>query len=68
RVMRNPGQNDGDLIEAKSLLQKHGCIEKSLAMAQAYADKARLALAEAPDHPLRALLDDLADYTVSRSS
>ncbi len=66
RTMENKDQNDSDLVRAQSLLQRHGALEKSIEMARSYAQKAREALAEAPDSPYRATLDALALYTVDR--
>ena len=58
---------DGDLEQAQALIRKHGALEQGMAMARTYVEKARMALAEAPDGPLRALLDDIARYTVERA-
>lgn len=61
-------QEDSDLIRATSLLTRHGALEGGLSLALEYAQKAREALAEAPDSPLRAALDALALYAVERAS
>lgn len=66
RTMAEHDQNDGDLKRAQEILSAHNTIEGSMEMAQNYARKAREALAEAPDHELRAILDDLCEYVISR--
>ncbi len=66
RTMEDKDQSDSDLVRAGARLSRHGAMEKALGMARDYAQKAREALAEAPDSPLRATLDALALYTVER--
>ena len=66
RVMKDKNQNDGDLGEALKIIERRKAVEGALALAKTYGDKARLALAEAPDHPFRALLDDLVPYAILR--
>ena len=59
-------QKNGDLATAQAYINKYKGVEKSLDLAKSYAEKAQLALAEAPDHPLRAHLHNLATYAVFR--
>lgn len=66
RVIEKGDQRDGDLDHALDLMRKHGTLEATRAEAVAWADRARAALAPLPDHPLRGMLDDLADYVVAR--
>lgn len=66
RTMEEKVQDDSDLVRAQSLLARHNGLKDGLALARDYAQKAREALAEAPDSPLRATLDALALYTVER--
>lgn len=66
RTMEDKSQDDSDLVRAQSLLARHNALKDGLSMARDYAQKAREALAEAPDSPLRATLDALALYTVER--
>lgn len=66
RVIEKGKQEPGDLEEALALMTKHRALEATKAEAIAWADKARAALAALPDHPLRAMLDDLADFVVAR--
>ncbi len=68
KVMAEKSHDPADLAKAMEIIMRHKTIEGSLALARTYGQKARLALAEAPDHPFRALLDDLVEYTVSRES
>ncbi len=66
RVMSDLDQNEGDLETAQKIFAKYGCLEASMELARSYAETAREALAEAPDHELRAVLDDLCGYVVNR--
>lgn len=66
RTMADKDQTESDLARAQAILTRHDALNKGLAQALQYANKAREALAEAPDSPLRAILDDLAIYTVNR--
>lgn len=66
RTFADKVQSEEDLKTAQEILAKHNALEDGLEIARAYAAKARLALAEAPDSELRALLDDLVDFTVER--
>lgn len=66
RVIEKGDQREGDLAQAMALMAKAGAMEQSRAVAQDWAAKARAALTVLPDHPLRRMLDDLADYVVSR--
>lgn len=66
RTMEKGDQNESDLIRAQSILNRHNAIENGMSVAKSYVQKAREALAEAPDSPLRAILDDLAVYAVAR--
>lgn len=66
RTIGDKDQTDSDLVRAQSIMKRHNAIEKSIEMARSYAQKAREALAEAPDSDIRAILDSLASYTVDR--
>lgn len=68
RTMQDREQSDSDLVRAQAILKRHDALNKGLTMARNYAQKAREALAEAPDSPIRATLDALALYTVERES
>lgn len=67
RCLQEREIKEGDFETAQTLLKKHEAMTGALKMAEEYAGKAKLALAEAPDHDLRARLDEIADYIISRS-
>ncbi|MEM6897598.1 MAG: polyprenyl synthetase family protein, partial [Pseudomonadota bacterium] len=66
RTIAKGDQRDGDLEEATTLMARHGTLESTAKTALDYAERAKRALANAPDHPLRDMLVDLADYVVAR--
>jgi octaprenyl-diphosphate synthase len=66
RVIEKGQQTDGDLANARAIMDKYGTMDLSRDAALAWAAKARDALAVLPDHPLRQMLEDLADYVVAR--
>ncbi len=59
---------DGDLDRAQALLARHGTLETTRRSALDWAGKAKAALAALPEHELREMLEDLADYVVERIS
>ena len=66
RVIEAGDQRDGDLEEALRLLDRHGAMAATRAEALAWSAKARAALSGLPAHPIRDMLDELADYVVAR--
>lgn len=66
RTIEKGRQEDGDLDHALMLLKKHGALEDTRAEAIAWAEKAKGALTKLPDHPIRHMLHDIADYVVAR--
>lgn len=66
RTIQKGRQQDGDLEQAMGLLAKHGALESTRMDAIAWADKAKASLAVVPDHLLKTMLVDLADYVVAR--
>jgi octaprenyl-diphosphate synthase len=68
RVIEQGQQGDGDLEHALALLKKHGALDAARADALDWAGRAKVALDGLPDHPIREMLDDLADYVVARIS
>lgn len=68
RVMGGGEQTAADFKTALQILGRTGALEQCLDQAGQFGQKARLALAEAPDHPFRALLDDLVIYAIRRSA
>lgn len=66
RVIEKGRQNEGDLQRALVYLNRHGALEATRAEALGWVARAKRALSGLPDHPLRAMLDDIADYVVAR--
>lgn len=66
RVIEKGQQQDGDLAHALEVMRRHGAMEAARAEAFDRAARARAALTAVPDHELRQVLADLADYVVSR--
>lgn len=66
RTIQRGKQAEGDLDQAIALLHKHGALIDTRAVAVAEAARAKAALAPLPDHPVRDMLIDLADYVVER--
>ncbi|SEP79125.1 polyprenyl synthetase family protein [Thalassovita taeanensis] len=66
RTIEKGRQEDGDLDHAQSLLRKHDTLAATRTDALAWADKAKTAMRCLPEHPLRQMLIDLADYVVAR--
>ncbi|MES0826227.1 polyprenyl synthetase family protein [Ruegeria sp. SCP11] len=66
RTIGRGRQEDGDLDHALSLMAKYGTLDATRADAFGWAAKAKASLDALPDHEIRTLLRDLADYVVSR--
>lgn len=66
RTIEKGDQREGDLEQAMALLRRHGTLEETRAEAMAWSAQARDALAVLPEHPLRDMMADLADYVVAR--
>lgn len=66
RVIEKGDQQDGDLDEALRLMARHQALEETRRAALGWAGQAQAALAPLPDHPVRAMLHDLAAYVVAR--
>ncbi len=66
RTIEKGDQRDGDLDQALRLMAKHGAMEAARDQALQWSATARAALERLPEHPLRAMLADLASYVVSR--
>ena len=66
RTIEKGRQEEGDLEHALSLLNKHNTLEETRQDAVAWATKAKDALQVLPDHPVRQLLIEIADYVVAR--
>lgn len=68
RVIEKGQQAEGDLEQAMAIMARHGAMEAARGEALAWVAVAKSALAVLPDHPLRGMLGDLADYVVARIS
>ena len=66
RTIERGRQQDGDLEHAIALLHKHGALQATRQDALGWAERAKSALSKAPEHPVRQMLIDLADYVVAR--
>ncbi len=68
RTIEKGDQGDGDLAEALRLIAHHGAMDGTRQEALAWAETAKTAMKKLPEHELRAMLIDLADYVVARIS
>ncbi|MGR3659994.1 MAG: polyprenyl synthetase family protein [Paracoccaceae bacterium] len=68
RVIEKGHQKDGDLERAIGLLEHHGAMAEAREDALNWSAKAKSALDDLPDHPVRGMLLDLADFVVERIS
>ncbi|MDO5647314.1 polyprenyl synthetase family protein [Paracoccus sp. (in: a-proteobacteria)] len=66
RVIERGDQRDGDLDHALAVMARHGAMDAARADALAWAARAKAALKALPDHPIRQMLADLADFVVAR--
>lgn len=66
RTIEKGDQRDGDLDEALRLIALHGAMDASRAEALSWAETAKTAMGKLPEHELRGMLIDLADYVVAR--
>ncbi|MBU3261040.1 polyprenyl synthetase family protein [Roseovarius sp. PS-C2] len=68
RTIEKGDQRDGDLEHALDLLNRHGALEATRQDALAWSAKAKAAMQALPEHPVRQMLIELADYVVARVS
>lgn len=66
RVIEQGDQREGDLDHALRLMAATGAMGSARQTALDWSGKARQGLSQLPDHPLRDMLSDLADYVVAR--
>ena len=66
RTIEKGQQEAGDLDQALALLERHGALEETRDEALDWSGKARAALEQLPDDPIRSMLADIADYVVAR--
>lgn len=68
RTIEKGKQTDDDLETARALLDEHDALIETAQAARSWASKAKSALAPLPDHEVKEMLSDLADYVVERIS
>ena len=66
RTIEKGKQEEADLATARELLDRHSALSSTRHTALGWADTAKAALTQLPDHRLTGLLSDLADYVVER--
>ncbi|OWU85408.1 farnesyltranstransferase [Oceanicola sp. 22II-s10i] len=66
RTIGKGRQEDGDLERALELFDRHGTLASTRDTAFDWAARARAALEVVPEHPVKGLMSDLADYVVAR--
>ncbi|MEO9462488.1 MAG: polyprenyl synthetase family protein, partial [Marinomonas sp.] len=66
RTIEKGRQEDGDLEHALALMNTYGTLEATRQDALVWANKAKAAIATLPEHDIRGLLSDIADYVVAR--
>jgi octaprenyl-diphosphate synthase len=66
RTIEKGHQNPGDLEQALGLMAKYGTLEETRQDALDWTARAKHALNALPDHEIRTMLSDLADYVVAR--
>ena len=66
RTIEKGDQQDGDLDQALALIAKHGTMETTRKDALSWSARAKKALDVLPQHDIRDMMRDLADYVVAR--
>ncbi|MCO4843451.1 MAG: polyprenyl synthetase family protein [Yoonia sp.] len=66
RTIAKGSQGEDDLDRAMAILKRHGTMDSTRDTAIDWAQKAKTSLAPLPDHSLKTMLIDLADYVVAR--
>ena len=66
RTIEKGDQRDGDLEEALAILTRHDALDRTRDDALAWAERAKTAMAKLPEHEVRRMLIELADYVVAR--
>lgn len=66
RTIEKGDQREGDLDRAMAILDRHDALARTRDDASGWAERAKAALAPLPEHPVRRILTDLADYVVAR--
>lgn len=68
RTIERRDQTPDDLQTAMNIFERHNALDQSMDMARTFAAQAKEALTDVPEHELKTVLSDLADYVVSRKS
>ncbi|MEM1266824.1 MAG: polyprenyl synthetase family protein, partial [Pseudomonadota bacterium] len=68
RVIEKGDQRSGDFEHALTLMARHEVLPSVAEEARLWRDRARQALAPLPDHPLKTVLRELAEFVVSRAA
>ena len=68
RTIAKGDQKDGDLQQARAIMARHGAMEAARQDALNWAARAVASLSVMPDHQIKDMLRDLADYVVARIS
>jgi octaprenyl-diphosphate synthase len=68
RVVGRGQVEEGDVERARDLMERHGALASTRAEAETWVGRAKAALMRLPEHPLREMLSDLADYVVAREA
>jgi octaprenyl-diphosphate synthase len=68
RVVARGDVSDADVERARAIMAAQGALEAARAEAGAWVARAKAALGRLPAHPLREMLEDLADYVVARDA
>jgi len=66
RTIAKGNQAEGDLEKAMVILERHGTMGSTRDTAIEWSEKAKASLSPLPDHALKTMLIDLADYVVAR--
>ncbi len=66
RTIAKGDQTDGDLQQARAIMARHGAMEAARQDALNWAARAMTSLEVMPEHTIKDMLRDLADYVVAR--
>ncbi|EYD76873.1 Octaprenyl-diphosphate synthase / Dimethylallyltransferase / Geranyltranstransferase [Rubellimicrobium mesophilum DSM 19309] len=66
RVIGRGKVEEGDVERARELMERHGALASTRAEAELWVGRAKDALQRLPEHPVKEMLADLADYVVAR--
>jgi len=66
RTIGKGQQEAGDLDEAMALMERYGTLEDTRTTALDWSARAKAALEDLPDDPIRGMLSDIADFVVAR--